>query len=91
MQICEKMNLEVKVEKKLLNKVLPMYYGSSDVQNPILNSRLLFSPCYWVLSAWCYLNTVRVTGHKTPGESSVDITDCNYDTTYLQENSQRLE
>ena len=35
--------------------------------------------------------TVRATGHKTPGESSVDITDCNYDTTHLQENPQRLE
>jgi len=33
---------------------------------------------------------VRETGHKTPGESSVDITDCNYDTTHLQENPQRL-
>jgi len=34
--------------------------------------------------------SVRATGHKTPEESSVDITDCNYDTTHLQENSQRL-
>ena len=34
---------------------------------------------------------VRVTGHKTPGESLVDITDCNYDTTHPQENPQRLE
>ena len=33
---------------------------------------------------------VRATGHKTPGESSVNITDCNYDTTHLQENPQRL-
>jgi len=33
---------------------------------------------------------VRATGHKTLEESSVDITDCNYDTTHLQENSQRL-
>jgi len=34
---------------------------------------------------------VRATGHKTPGESLVDITDCNYDTTHPQENPQRLE
>ena len=33
---------------------------------------------------------LTVTGHKTPGESSVNITDCNYDTTHLQENPQRL-
>ena len=33
---------------------------------------------------------IRATGHKTPGESSDDITDCNYDTTHLQENPQRL-
>ena len=45
MQICGEMNLKVKVEKKLLNKVLPMYCGNGDVQNPILNSRLLFLPC----------------------------------------------
>jgi len=37
-----------------------------------------------------YKDGVRATGHKTLGESSVDITDCNYDTTHLQENPQRL-
>jgi len=31
-------------------------------------------------------NTVRATGHKTPGESSVNITVSGYDTTHLQEN-----
>ena len=35
--------------------------------------------------------TVRATGHKTPGESSVNITVSSYDTTHLQENPQRLE
>jgi len=35
--------------------------------------------------------TVRVTGHKTPGESSVNITVSVYDTTHLQENPQRIE
>jgi len=35
-------------------------------------------------------NIVRATGHKAPGESSVNITVCNYDTTHLQENPQRL-
>ena len=35
--------------------------------------------------------SVRATGHKTLGESSVDITVCSYDTTHLQENPQRLE
>ena len=33
---------------------------------------------------------VRAIGHKTPEESLVDIIDCNYDTTHLQENPQRL-
>jgi len=33
---------------------------------------------------------VRATGHKTPGESSVNITVSVYDTTHLQENSQRI-
>jgi len=33
---------------------------------------------------------VRATGHKTPGESSVDITLSDYNTTHLQENPQRL-
>jgi len=33
---------------------------------------------------------VRVTGaHKAPGESSANITVCNYNTTHLQENPQR--
>jgi len=36
-------------------------------------------------------DTVRATGHKTPGESSVNITVSSYDTTHLQENPQRLE
>jgi len=34
--------------------------------------------------------SVRVTGHKTPGESSVNITVSVYDTTHLQENPQRI-
>jgi len=34
--------------------------------------------------------TIRATGHKTPGESPVNITVSSYDTTYLQENPQRL-
>ena len=34
--------------------------------------------------------SVRATGHKTPGESSVNITVSVYDTTHLQENSQRI-
>ena len=34
--------------------------------------------------------TVRATGHKTPGESLVNITVSSYDTTHLQENPQRL-
>jgi len=34
--------------------------------------------------------SVRVTGAQTPGESSVNITVSGYDTTYLQENSQRI-
>ena len=33
---------------------------------------------------------VRATGHKTPGESSVNITVSVYDTTHLQENPQRI-
>ena len=33
---------------------------------------------------------VRATGHKAPGESSVNITVSSYDTTHLQENPQRL-
>jgi len=33
---------------------------------------------------------VRATGHKTPEESSVNITVSSYDTTHLQENPQRL-
>jgi len=36
-------------------------------------------------------DTVRATGHKTPEESSVNITVSSYDTTHLQENPQRLE
>jgi len=35
-----------------------MYCGSSDVQNSILNSRLLSWPCAWVLPAWCHPNTL---------------------------------
>jgi len=34
--------------------------------------------------------TVRATRHKTPGESSVNITVSVYDTTHLQENPQRI-
>ena len=34
--------------------------------------------------------TIRATGHKTPGESSVNITVSVYDTTHLQENPQRI-
>jgi len=34
--------------------------------------------------------SVRATGHKTPGESSVNITVSVYDTTHLQENPQRI-
>jgi len=33
---------------------------------------------------------VRATGHKAPGESSVNITVSVYDTTHLQENPQRI-
>jgi len=33
---------------------------------------------------------VRATGHKIPGESSVNITVSVYDTTHLQENPQRI-
>jgi len=33
---------------------------------------------------------VRATGHKAPGESSVNITVSSYDITHLQENPQRL-
>jgi len=33
---------------------------------------------------------IRATRHKTPGESSDNITVSSYDTTHLQENSQRL-
>ena len=33
---------------------------------------------------------IRATRHKTPGESSAYITVCNYDTTHLQKNPQRL-
>jgi len=36
------------------------------------------------------MHSVRATGHKTPGESSVNITVSSYDTTHLQENLQRL-
>ena len=36
------------------------------------------------------LVSVRATRHQTPGESLVDITDCNYNTTHLRENPQRL-
>jgi len=36
------------------------------------------------------LASVRATGHKTPGESSVNITVSVYDTTHLQENPQRI-
>jgi len=46
MQIHGEMNFEVKVEKKLFKiKVLLIYQSSGDVQNLILDSRLLFSPC----------------------------------------------
>ena len=38
----------------------------------------------------CYPGIVRVTGHKTPGESLVNITVSVYDTTHLQENPQRI-
>jgi len=39
-----------------------------------------------------YISTcdVRATGHKTPGEFSVNITVSSYDTTHFQENPQRL-
>ena len=37
-----------------------------------------------------HINSVRVTGYKTPGESSVNITVSVYDTTHLQENPQRI-
>jgi len=37
-----------------------------------------------------YKGFVRATGHKAPGESSVNITVSSYDTTHLQENPQRL-
>jgi len=33
---------------------------------------------------------VRATGHKTPEESSVNITVSIYDTTHLQKNPQRI-
>jgi len=36
------------------------------------------------------LQNVRATGHKTPGESSENITISVYDTTHLQENPQRI-
>ena len=36
------------------------------------------------------MGTVRMTRHKTPEESSVNITVSSYDTTHLQENPQRL-
>jgi len=39
---------------------------------------------------FCTLLIVRVTGHKAPGEFSVNITVSSYDTTHLQENPQRL-
>jgi len=34
--------------------------------------------------------SVRATGHKSPGESSDDITVSVYGTTHLQENPQRI-
>ena len=41
-------------------------------------------------SVWQNKVAVRATGHKTPGESSVNITLSSYDITHLQENPQRL-
>ena len=63
------MNSEVKGEKKLLNKVLPMYCGSGNVWNPILNSRLLFLPCFRVLSALCCPNSLF---QSCPHSSTLD-------------------
>jgi len=44
----------------------------------------------WHWRRFQYLINVRATGHKAPGESSVNITVSSYDTTHLQENPQRL-
>ena len=41
-------------------------------------------------SVWQNKVAIRTTGHKTPGESSVNITLSSYDITHLQENPQRL-
>jgi len=56
--------------------------------------------CFWpfYIELWLVVEVtgtfpkggVRATGHKTPGESSVNITVSSYDTTHLQENPQRL-
>ena len=42
------------------------------------------------LNKWLTEINVRATGHKTSGESSVNITVSSYDITHLQENPQRL-
>jgi len=48
---------------------------------------LLFFLIDWIM---ILMLSVRATGHKAPGESSVNITVSSYDTTHLQENPQRL-
>jgi len=52
------------------------------IRNPIQGT--------WASIHEVYVVVVRVPGHKTPGESSVNITVSSYDTTHLQENPQRL-
>jgi len=47
-------------------------------------------PLYFLHYLYNYYMVVRATGHKTPGESSVNITVSVYDTTHLQENPQRI-
>ena len=61
-------------------------------EDPIIGRRTEDHPLPIVIDreAEWEVEDVRATGHKTPGESSVNITVSVYDTTHLQENPQRI-
>jgi len=61
-----------------------VYYTS--VREPLRGD---YPSSYWIVLE-AKMRFVRATGHKTPGESSVNITVSVYDTTHLQENPQRI-
>jgi len=73
----------------LMAQSAPHWWGMFFTQQTLCLPHVFFVHSLWYIGI--YTVDVRVTGYKTPGEFSDNITVSSYDTTHLQENPQRLK